>query len=185
MEQMISVEQIISLVPEEDRLWCGIGIAVVAVLFTATGLIQWHRIRRLRSECKEYPSIQRNLMWIDWPCPIAFLTLLVLLGMAKGVSWWLQTVMAMAGFGAGCFLAVVAIRPPKPKQAAGVKRSKCSNQEAREKRGATLVFPSSSRPAVEATDGPEGQANGAAVPPCQVNCGRSAAESATDVAWRD
>jgi hypothetical protein len=148
MEQMISVEQIISLVPEQDRLWCGIGIAVVGVLFTAAGLIQWHRIRRLRSECKEYPSIHRSLMWIDWPCPIALLTLLALLGMAKGVSWQLQAVMAVVGFSVGCFLAVLATKPPKPRQTVGKNGSRRSCTEARAERGATMVLPSSSPPAV-------------------------------------
>ena len=87
-------------------------------------------------------------MWIDWPCPIALLTLFALLGMAKGVSWQLQAVMAVVGFAAGCFLAVLATKPPKPGQVTGKNGSKCSNPEARAERGATLVFPSSSRPAV-------------------------------------
>ena len=87
-------------------------------------------------------------MWIDWPCPIALLTLFALLGMAKGVSWQLQAVMAVVGFAAGCFLAVLATKPPKPGQVTGKNGSKCSNPEARAERGATLVFPGSSRPAV-------------------------------------
>jgi len=185
MEKIITVDQIVSLVPEQERFLCLVGIALIGALFVATALIQWRRVRRLNAECKQSPHIQRSLMWIDWPCPLALLTLLAILAMARGLSWRLQIVMALVGFALGCFLAVLATRPPKPSQAAGKNRSNRSNQQARDKRGATLVFPSSPRSVVQATDGLESKENGPAVPLRHVSSRRPAVASAAEMARRD
>lgn len=185
MEQIMTIEKIVSLVPEQERSWCLAGIAAILVLFAATALIQWRRVRRLNAECKQSTHLQRSLMWIDWPCPLALLTLFAILAMARGLSWRLQIVMALVGFALGCFLAVLAARPPRPRQQAGKNRSSLANQETSDKRGATLVFPSSHRSAVQATDGLESKENGPAAPLRQVSSGSSAAASAAEMARRD
>ena len=155
MDPIISFEPVISLIPEQHRLWCVVGIATITVLLVAAGLIQWRRAVKLKAMCKEHPYVQRTLIMLDWPCPIAFLTLFLLLGMATGVDWLLQVLMAMVGFAAGSFIEVVTTRSPEAGRDARQNRSSHSTKDAVDRPTPTLVLPRKPRPAVQADNAPE------------------------------
>mgnify|MGYP001115282646 CR=1 FL=1 len=155
MDPIISFEPVISLIPEQDRLWCAVGIAAITVLLVSTGLIQWRRAVKLKALCREHPYVQRTLIMLDWPCPIAFLILFLLIGMAMGLDWLLQVLMAMVGFAAGSFIEVVTTKSPAAAQQAQQDRSKPSTKDAVDRPTPTLVFPRKQPPAVQADNTPE------------------------------
>jgi hypothetical protein len=179
MDPIISFEPVISLIPQQDRLWCVVGIATIMVLLVATGLIQWRRAVKLKALCQEHPYVQRTLIMLDWPCPIAFLTLFLLVGMAMGVDWLLQVLMAMVGFSAGSFIEVVTTRSPVADQQARQNRSKYSTKDAVDRPTPTLVFSRSLRPAVQADNAPETRTKNRAA------SSAAAAPKAAQTVWRD
>lgn len=149
MDPILSFEPVISLIPEHDRLSCAVATVTILVLLVATGLIQWRRAVKLKAMCREHPYIQRSLIMLDWPCPIAFLMLFLLIGMAMGLDWLQQILMAMVGFAAGSFIEVVTTKSPAKAQKTRQDRSKHSTKDAVDRPAPTLVFPRSVRPAVQ------------------------------------
>lgn len=177
------MEQLISLLPEHNRLyWIG-GVAAIVFFFAITKLIQWRTARRveaLSSDGRLPPAkVFRRTDWFDWPYPLGFMVLSVILAAAIEVSLPLALLMVVVGLAAGCLVDAIVSSASVTKDAVARHEQQLA-RKARSRKGSSRASGTPLGSAQNLKAGPKARTDGEEPSEADVEASKNTAVAATE-----